>query len=134
MKKIRLLGIALLIVMLGNSCMSYKNIEKVKPISAAPSLVEEIQKLKAGDKIKVYQTSGEINNLRYVTTENGVLRGFETLKTSENLISIKVEDIGLIHVKKINVTKTIWRTGLTTGLVASVIIFGWFVSMGSQSS
>jgi hypothetical protein len=134
MKNIRLLGIALLIVMLGTSCMSYKNIEKVKPISAVPSLAEEIQKLKAGDKIKVYQSSGEIKNLRYVTTENGVLRGFEPKKTSQDLISIKVEDIDLIHVNKINVTKTIWRTGLTTGLVVSVIIFGWFIFMGSQAS
>jgi hypothetical protein len=105
MKKIHLLGILVLILMISNSCTNFKNLEKVKPKSDSASMAEEIQKLKAGDKIKVFEKSGSIRILEYVVTEEGVLRGFETKRTKEDLISIRVDDIVQMQVKRASASR-----------------------------
>lgn len=59
MKKTRLIGILILILFMGNSCTTYKNLKKVKPKTDSAPLSEEIQKLKPGDKIRVFEKSGK---------------------------------------------------------------------------
>ena len=103
MKKTRLIGMLVLILFMGNSCKTYKNLETVKPKTDSDSMVEELQKLKPRDKIKVFEKSGRSRNLKYVVTEKGLLRGLGTRGTNEDLISIKIEDIEKIKVKATNV-------------------------------
>ena len=88
---------------MGNSCKTYKNLETVKPKTDSDSMVEELQKLKPRDKIKVFEKSGRSRNLKYVVTEKGLLRGLGTRGTNEDLISIKIEDIEKVQVKATNV-------------------------------
>lgn len=132
MKKIRLIGILVLIFLMGNSCTTYKNLEKVKPKTDSASMAEEIQKLKPGDKIKVFEKNGNIRTLEYVVTEEGVLRGFGTTRNQEDLITIKVEDIVEIQVKKTNARKTISATVSVIGLVTLATFIGLWIAYASQ--
>ena len=73
MKIIRLIGILFLVLMLSQSCKTYKNLEKIKPKSESTSLAEGLQKLKSGNRIKVFEKNGNIRTLDYVNTEEGIL-------------------------------------------------------------
>lgn len=89
--------------MVGISCKTYKNLETIKPKTDSASMVEELQKLKPKDKIKVFEKSGRSRNLKYVITEKGFLRGLGSSGTNEDLISIKIDDIEKVQVKATNV-------------------------------
>jgi len=134
MKKTLLFGILALVLMIGNSCTTYKNLEKVKPKSESASMAEEIQKLKPGDKIKVFEKSGNVRTLKYVVTEEGVLRGFGTTRNQEELITIKVEDIVEIQVKKTNASKTVVTTLKVVGLAFLATALAIMLYAGSQAS
>jgi hypothetical protein len=124
MKNIRLIGIILFILMMGNSCKTYKSLEKIEPRTDSALLTDQLQKLKPGDLIKVYEKKGSMKGLEYVITEEGVLRGFEPKGTKADLISINLEDIAKIEVKKVNVGKTVLSTGV---VIASAIVVAFFV-------
>jgi len=124
MKNIRLIGIILFILMMGNSCKTYKSLEKIEPRTDSALLTDQLQKLKPGDLIKIYEKKGSMKGLEYVITEEGVLRGFEPKGTKADLISINLEDIAKIEVKKVNVGKTVLSTGV---VIASAIVVAFFV-------
>ncbi|MCL6261482.1 hypothetical protein M3O96_20450 [Aquiflexum sp. TKW24L] len=134
MKIIHLLGLFILLTALGTSCKTYKNLEKVKPKTESASMAEQLQKLKPGDRIKVYEKSGNIRILEFVTTEAGVLRGFGTKRPKENLISIRVEDIVQVQVRKTDAKSTAINTSLGIAIGALAFILGLFIYMGSQGS
>ncbi|WP_373524027.1 hypothetical protein [Aquiflexum sp.] len=119
MKNFRLIGIVLFILMMGNACKSYKSLERIQPRTDSASMSEQVQKLKPGDLIRVFEKSGSIRMMEYVITEEGVLRGFGAMGNAGDPISIKLEDIVKIEVEKINVGKTLLITG---GVVASVYL------------
>ena len=110
--------------MMGNSCKTYKSLEKIEPRTDSALLTDQLQKLKPGDLIKVYEKKGSMKGLEYVITEEGVLRGFEPKGTKADLISINLEDIAKIEVKKVNVGKTVLSTGV---VIASAIVVAFFV-------
>jgi len=122
MKKSYLIGILFFIVMMGNSCKTYKNLDRVEPRSAA-TIGEQVQKLKRGDAIKVFEkVSGRATDLEYVTNEDGILRGFHAGGNKSDLTSIRLEDIERIEVKKFNAGKT----GLAVGAVyAAAMLVGF---------
>jgi len=116
MKNFRLIGVLLLLLMMGNSCQTYKNLERVEPRSSATGIAEQVQKLKPGDKIKIHEkTSGRVTDLEYVTTEDEILRGFQTRGSKSDLTSIKLEDISRIQVKKFDPGRALV---ITLGVVA----------------
>ncbi|MCL6261592.1 hypothetical protein M3O96_21005 [Aquiflexum sp. TKW24L] len=115
----------LLILMMGNSCKTYKSLERIEPRTDSASLSEQLQKLKPGDLIQVFEKRGGIKVLEFVITEEGVLRGFEPKGPKDDLISIKLEDIAKVEVKKINAGKTL----LVTGAVVASIYLVFFVIM-----
>ncbi|EKB50828.1 hypothetical protein [Cecembia lonarensis] len=55
MKNFRLIGVLLFILMMGNSCKTYKSLERVEPRSNSASIAEQVQKLKLGDVIKIHE-------------------------------------------------------------------------------
>jgi hypothetical protein len=124
MKNIRLIGIMLLILMMGNSCKTYKSLERVQPKTESASISEQVQKLKPGDLIKVFEKSGSIKMMEYVMTEDGVLRGFVTMGNAGDPVTVRLEDIVKIEVEKINVGKTLLITG---GVVAGAYLVLAFV-------
>lgn len=134
MKKTRLIGILVLILFMGNSCKTYKNLEKVKPKTDSKLISEEIQKLKPWDNIKVFEKSGSIRILEYVVIEEGVLRGFETKRTKGDLISIRVEDIVQVQVKKVDTQKTVLKSASVVGLAMVAGLLVLFLILGSQAS
>jgi hypothetical protein len=133
MKYFRLIGVLLFILMMGNACKTYKSIEKVQPRSDASSISQQVQKLKPGDAIKVYEKgSGRVNDMEYVTIEDGFLRGFEANGTKDDLISIRLEDIARLEVKKFNAGKTVLLTGAVIAsayLIAGIVLL---VAWGAQ--
>jgi hypothetical protein len=133
MKYFRLIGVLLFILMMGNACKTYKSIEKVQPRSDASSISGQVQKLKPGDAIKVYEKgSGRVNDMEYVTIEDGFLRGFEAKGTKADLISIRLEDIARLEVKKFNAGKTVLLTGAVIAsayLIAGIVLL---VAWGAQ--
>lgn len=110
MKSIRQSVLLILLLVMGNSCITYKNLEKVKPITDSASMGEELQKLKPGDKIMVFEKSGSVKSLEYVVTEKGQLRGLDSRSFKGDLISIKIEDIEKVQVKKVNAKKIVLFT------------------------
>lgn len=134
MKIIRLLGILFLVLMLSQSCKTYKNLDKVKPKSESATLADGLQKLKPGNRIKVFEKNGKIWTLDYVNTEEGILKGLEIKKPKGAPISIKVEDIEQVQVKKADVKSTAISTGLAVAIGALAFIFGLLIYMGSQAS
>ncbi|WP_373495913.1 hypothetical protein [Aquiflexum sp.] len=132
MKNIRLLGILVLILLMGNSCKSYRNLKALNPKTKSSSIAEELYKLKPGDKIKVFENSGSIKFLKYSNAEDGVLKGIDikgNKGTKGEVISIRVEN--LVHIE---VRKTNWPlTALLIPTVGLVSLFGFYVIlMGSQ--
>jgi hypothetical protein len=129
MKNFRLIGLLLFILMMGNSCKTYKNLERVEPRSDAVTIAEHVRKLKSGDAIKVHEiTSGRVTDLEYVITEDGILRGFQAKGSKSDLTSIKLEDIARIEVKKFNAGKTVLTTGV---VVASAFVVAFLVHLVS---
>ena len=127
MKNFRLIGVLLFLLMMGNSCKSYKALERVEPRSDTASIAEQVQKLKPGDAIKVIEkTSGRLTDLEYVATEDGFLRGFPLKGSKTGLVSIKLEDISRIQVKKFDVGKTALTTG---GVVALALAIPFFIAL-----
>jgi hypothetical protein len=124
MKNIRQLTLIILLLMMGNSCKTYKNLDKVGPKINSNLISEKIQKLKPWDNIKVFEKSGNIRILEYVVTEEGVLRGFETTRTKGDLVSIRVEDIVQVQVKKVDSQKTTLfiSSALIGSLLATAVI------------
>jgi hypothetical protein len=133
MKITQLVGLLILFATLGTSCKSYKNLEKVKPKSESASMAEQLQKLKPGDKIKVYQKSGSVRILNFIQTEAGMLKGLSTTKTKEQ-VSIRVEDIVQVQVRKTDAASTAISSGLAITLGGLAFILGLFIFLGSQSS
>jgi hypothetical protein len=133
MKNFRLLGVLLFILMMGNSCKSYKSLERVEPKTDSASIAEQVQKLRPGNSIKVFEKSGSIRMMEYVITEQGVLRGFGAKGNKGDLISIRLDDIIKVEVKKINVAKTVLITGAVVGSVMLVTVFVVIVSQGGYN-
>jgi hypothetical protein len=130
MKNLRLIGILFFILMMGNSCKTYKDLERVEPRSKAASIAEQVQKLKPGESIKVFEkTSGKVTDLEYVITEDGILRGFQAKGSKSDLTSIKLEDIARIEVKKFNAGRPVVIT-LAVVALGLLILIGWSVSQG----
>jgi hypothetical protein len=73
-------------------------------------MAEELQKLKPGDKIMVFEKSGNVKGLEYVVTEKGLLRGLDSRNFKGDLTSIKIEDIEKVQVKKVNAKKIVLFT------------------------
>jgi hypothetical protein len=124
MKITHLVGILILLATLGTSCKSYKNLEKVKPKSESASMEEQLQKLKPGDRIKVFEKNGSIRLLTYVHTEAGILRGLR-INNSKEQVSIRLDDISQVQVKKNDVASTaILSTflGVTLGIVGLILL------------
>jgi hypothetical protein len=133
MKITHLVGLLLLLATVGTACKSYKNLEKVKPKSESASMAEQLQKLKPGDKIKVYQKNGSVRILTYLQTEAGMLKGLGTTKTKEQ-VTIRVDDILKVEVRKTDAKSTAISTGLAVTLGALAFILGLLIYMGSQAS
>jgi hypothetical protein len=132
MKNFRLIGLMFFILMMGNSCKTYKSLERVEPKNDSASIAEQVQKLKPGDLIRVFEKSGSIKEMEYVITEEGVLRGFGAKGNQADLISIRLEDIVGIEAKKFNVGKTVLLTGAVVAsayLIAGIILL---VAWGAQ--
>jgi len=129
MKYARLLGILILVLLLGNSCKTYKNLEKVKPKTESASMIEELKKLKYGDRIKVLEKNGSNKTLDYIKTEDGVLRGLMTKRPKGDLVSISVEDIVLVQVRKGDVKSTVLST---VGIGTIVVLVGIWLLFASQ--
>ncbi|WP_291782956.1 hypothetical protein [Cecembia sp.] len=125
MKNFRLIGVLLFIIIMGSSCKTYKDLKRVAPRAADVPISEQVQKLKPGDAIKIYEKiSGRATDLEYVTIENGILRGFQAGGSKSDLTSIRLEDIGKIEVKKFNAGKT----GLAIGAVYAVAMLIGFTA------
>jgi hypothetical protein len=125
MKNFCLIGVLLFILMMGNSCKTYKDLDRVEPRDADVPLSEQVEKLKRGDAIKVYEKiSGRATDLEFVIVEDGILRGFQTGRSKSDLMSIRLDDIGKIEVKKFNVG----RTGLAIGAVYAVAMLIGFTA------
>lgn len=130
MKNFRLIGVLLFILMMGNSCKTYKSLERVEPRSNSASIAEQVQKLKPGDVIKIHEkTSGRVTDLEFVTVEDGILRGFQAKGSKSDLTSVKLEDIARIEVKKFNPGRAL---AITLGVAAlgMVILLASFLSQG----
>jgi hypothetical protein len=119
MKNFRLFGLMLFILMMGNSCKTYISLEKVEPRSDSDSIAEQVQKLEPGDLIQIWEKSGSFKMMQFVSTEEGVIRGFSATGNAGDPVSIRLEDIVKIKVKKVSVGKTVLLTG---GIVASVLL------------
>lgn len=128
MGNFRLIGVLLFLLIMGTSCKTYKNLERVEPRAADSPISEQVQKLKPGDAIKVYEkTSGRAMNLEYVTVEEGVLRGFQAGGNKSDFTSIRLEDIGKIEVKKV---KTVLAIGVAYAAAMLVGITAYLLSIG----
>ncbi|SMD42457.1 hypothetical protein SAMN00777080_1009 [Aquiflexum balticum DSM 16537] len=129
MKNFRLIGLMLFILMTGNSCKTYKSLERVKPKTDSASIAEQVQKLKPGDLIMVFEKSGSIKEMEYVITEEGVLRGFGAKGNQADLISIRLDDIVKIEAKKFNVGKSVLLTGAVVAsaylIVGIILLAAW---------
>ncbi|MCH6202182.1 hypothetical protein MMU07_21575 [Aquiflexum sp. LQ15W] len=133
MKIVPLVGLLILLTALVTSCKTYKNLEKVKPKTESASMAEQLQKLNSGDRIKVYEKNGSVRILTYVHTESGILIGIDTKKSKER-ISIRVDDIAQVQVRKTDVGSTAISTGLAITIGALAFVFGLLIYLGSQSS
>jgi hypothetical protein len=115
-------GMIILIVLLGSSCRTYKTLEKVKPVSASASLVEELHKLKAGDKIKVYKKTGSSNVLKFTSANENELLGVLVDGSMSSPVSIRIDNIDQLKVKKTNWPLT--AVSIPVGLFATWLIVG----------
>lgn len=125
MENFRLIGILLFLMFMGSSCKTYKDLDRVEPRAADVPISEQVEKLKRGDAIKVYEKiSGRATDLEFVIVEDGILRGFQAGGSKSDLMSIRLEDIGKIEVKKFNIGKT----GLAIGAVYAVALLVGFTA------
>lgn len=119
MENFRLIGFLLFLMIMGNSCKTYKDLELVEPRADDVPISEQVEKLKPGDVIKVYEKiSGRATDLEFVIVEDGILKGFQAGGSKSDLKSFRLEDIGKIEVKKVNMG----RTGLAIGAVYAVAL------------
>jgi hypothetical protein len=75
MKNFRLIGLMFFILMMGNSCKSYKSLERVEPKTDSASIAEQVQKLKPGDLIRVFERSGSIRDDEICHYRRGGFKG-----------------------------------------------------------
>jgi hypothetical protein len=120
MKNLRFLGIIFLVMMLSHSCKTYKNLEKVKPKSESASLADGLQKLKPGDRIKVFVKNGDFMNLEFISFDEREIKGIHIKEFAG--ISILIKDIYQVKVKKTNWPVTI--ISIPVGLVVTWLIVG----------
>ena len=133
MKNLLRIGFLFLILIMGNSCKSYKNLDKVKPKTETTSMEEKLQKLELGDKIKVYDKNGSVWVLTYLQTDSGMLKGLRDTKSREELF-IRTDEIVQVQVKKSDAKKTVLATGTVLVVSSLAFILGLFIYMGTQSS
>ncbi|MCL6261483.1 hypothetical protein M3O96_20455 [Aquiflexum sp. TKW24L] len=122
MKINRLLSLLILLTALGTSCKTYKNLEKVKPKTESASMAEQLQKLKPGDRIKVYVKNGDFMNLEFSSFDEREIKGIHIKEFARIPISIMIEDIYQVKVKKTNWPVTI--ISIPAGLFATWLIVG----------
>ncbi len=122
MKNIWNLVMIILMVLLGSSCKTYKTLEKVKPVSASASLVDELHKLQPGDKIKVYTKTGSSNVLKFTSANEDELLGVLVDGSISSPVSIRMDNIHQLKVKKTNWPLT--AVSIPVGLFSTWLIVG----------
>lgn len=66
--------------------------------------------------------------MEYIITEEGVLSGFETKRTKGDLISIRVEGIVQMQVKKVDAQKTVLSSWISHGSRSTCFIFNPWIT------
>lgn len=81
--------------------------------------------------IKVYEKiSGRATDLKFVTVEDGILRGFQGGGNKSDLISIRLEDIDKIEVKRYNAGKIGLAIGAVYAMAFLVGLTAYLLSIG----